>query len=476
MPRHTLGLHLFRRDLRLFDNTALLRALAECERVIPAFIFDSRQADPKKNPYFSKRAFAFMIDSLHELDGELRKKGSRLYVFEGEPHKVVAQLIENDRVQAVYVNADYTPFSRARDEALVQVCERHQATFVSCEDATLSSVTTLATQQGKPYSIFTPFMRNAMTHTVPAPRRNMHSNYYRETLVTPSMATHLSHKTTPLTPSLSQREREPLGRKGALVILKNTAFISEYKHTRDLPAVHGTSRLSPHHKFGTVSIRETYAAAREYRGEGAQQFIAELYWRDFYYHIAYHFPHVFGKSFLPWGDRITWCDDPVSLTAWRRSETGVPIVDAGMRELLATGWMHNRVRMIVASFLTKNLLVDWREGERYFAQHLVDYDPAMNNGGWQWSASVGADPRPLRIFNPYTQTQKYDPDAEYVKRWVPELKEIPTHLLVDGKERDFSALAPAYPAPIVSCRESYHRAREAYAAAKHTWHTSKGEE
>lgn len=468
---HRLGLHIFRRDLRLADNTALLRALAECERVIPAFILDPRQADPKKNPYFSEHAFAFMIDSLHELDGELRQKGSRLYVFEGEPHKVVAQLIENDRVQAVYVNADYTPFARARDESLTQVCKRCRVPFFACDDLTLSPITTLATQQGKPYSVFTPFMRNAMTNGVPAPRRNTYSNYYHGTLVTPSITTHLSHKSTPLTPAFSRWERELLGRTGALAILKSTAFISKYKHTRDLPARHGTSHLSPHHKFGTVSIRETYAATRAHRGEGAQQFIAELYWRDFYHHITYHFPHVFGQSFLPWGDRIAWRNDPASLAAWQRGETGIPIVDAGMRELLATGWMHNRVRMIVASFLTKNLLIDWRAGEKYFAQHLVDYDPAVNNGGWQWSASVGADPRPLRIFNPYTQAQKYDPDAEYIKQWVPELKALPHHLLVDGKERDISALTHTYPAPIVSCRESYHRAREAYAHAKRTWHT-----
>jgi deoxyribodipyrimidine photo-lyase len=196
------------------------------------------------------------------------------------------------------------------------------------------------------------------------------------------------------------------------------------------------------------------------------QFISELYWRDFYYHIAFHFPHVFGKSFLTWGDKIAWRDDPELLTAWQRGETGIPIVDAGMRELNETGWMHNRVRMITASFLTKNLLIDWREGERYFAQRLVDYDPAVNNGGWQWSASVGADPRPLRIFNPYTQAQKYEPEAEYLTQWVPELKELPTRILTDGKERDFSLLAPAYPAPIVSCRDTYHRAREAWAIAK----------
>ncbi|MBP9749882.1 MAG: deoxyribodipyrimidine photo-lyase [Candidatus Pacebacteria bacterium] len=361
----------------------------------------------------------------------------------------------------------------------------------------------LVTQQGKPYSVFTPFMRNAMTHEVPTPKRNARANYYHNILITPCSSLreadpreatkhHKGH--SHFSNSLQLQEKlvqsrilsrpsyaldcrvAPLrsaprrdgggGRKAGLAILEKTGFINTYKHARDLPALPGTSHLSPHHKFGTISIRETYEIARTHHGEGAQQFIAELYWRDFYYHIAYHFPHVFGKSFLPWGDCITWRNDPTALTAWQRGETGIPIVDAGMRELNETGWMHNRVRMVVASFLTKNLLIDWREGEKYFAQKLVDYDPAVNNGGWQWSASVGADPRPLRIFNPYTQAQKYDPRAEYITQWVPELQKVPAHLLTDGKEHDLSTLAPTYPGPIVSCRESYHRAREAYAKAR----------
>jgi deoxyribodipyrimidine photo-lyase len=239
-------------------------------------------------------------------------------------------------------------------------------------------------------------MRSAMKYTVPAPSKNTHHNFSHKTLTTPT-TTLPAHTRTPFCTA---------GRHAGLTLLSHDTFVDSYKTQRDIPALSGTSHLSPHHKFGTISIRETYQKACAHHGEGAQQFIAELYWRDFYYHIAYHFPYVFGKSFLSWGDTIAWRDDPTSLSAWKRGETGIPIVDAGMRELNATGWMHNRVRMIVASFLTKNLLIDWREGERYFAQQLVDYDPAVNNGGWQWSASVGADPRPLRIFNPYTQAQK----------------------------------------------------------------------
>jgi deoxyribodipyrimidine photo-lyase len=232
----------------------------------------------------------------------------------------------------------------------------------------------------------------------------------------------------------------------------------------------GTSRLSVHHKFGTVSIRETYWAAKDAGVD--QQFIAELYWRDFYLYISRHFPHVFGRSFLPWGDYLAWENDGEHFAAWREGRTGFPIVDAGMRQLNETGWMHNRARMIVASFLTKNLLIDWRWGERYFATQLVDYDPSSNNGGWQWSASVGADPRPLRIFNPYAQAQKYDPDARYIKRWVPELADVDVALLTDGKSRDFSAHV-RYPAPIIDYAMSYRRAQEAYREAKRAYRGSR---
>jgi deoxyribodipyrimidine photo-lyase len=183
-------------------------------------------------------------------------------------------------------------------------------------------------------------------------------------------------------------------------------------------------------------------------------------------YIGHHFPHVFGKSFQVWGDQIKWENDKKQFTAWCNGATGVPIVDAGMRQLNETGWMHNRVRMIVASYLTKNLLIDWRWGERYFASTLIDYDPCSNNGGWQWSASVGADPKPIRIFNPYLQAREYDPKAIYMKQWVPELQSVDSALLVGGKEIDFSTHVPNYPSPLISQKESYHRARDVYKQAK----------
>lgn len=458
---HTRAIHIFRRDLRLVDNTALSRAVRESAEVIPVFIFDEAQRDPMRNPYFSERAFAFMCRSLEELQEELHGAGSALRVFSGDPIEVVRTLIARDHVDAVYVNGDYTPFARTRDAALERVCREHNAAFVRCEDAALSPVCDIRTQGGVPYTVFTPFFRNAAQSPVALPRRAPRVPPLSAHLHTPHRALH--DATNDVSVDLSHM---PAGREAGRKVLRAHAWLAGYAQRRDAPAVVGTSRLSPHHKFGTVSIRESFAVANRAGTHDAAKFVAELYWRDFYYHIAWHFPQVFGKSFLPWGEHIEWRNNRQEFDAWRAGRTGVPIVDAGMRELNTTGWMHNRVRMIVASFLTKNLLIDWRWGERYFATQLVDYDPAQNNGGWQWSASVGADPRPLRIFNPYMQAQKYDPSAEYIKAWLPELRDVETALLVDGRERDLSACVKGYPAPIVSARESYHRAREVYRAAK----------
>ncbi len=452
-------LFLFRRDVRLPDNTALIRALSESGEVVVGFVFDSRQTNEKENKYFSKKGFAFLLQSLAELDGEVEKRGGRLYFFEGLAHEVVSSLIENDGVEAVYLNKDFTPFARARDARIEKTAQKHAVSVHFFDDYTLSPIETVLTGAGKPYSVFTPFMNNAAKSPVPEPEKNAHTNYYSGKLKTKSI------QLSKVSPLLKAKLTIAPGRKAGLRILQNLDALKGYESARNMVAEKGTSRLSPHHKFGTVSIRETYHAIKKQKFD-SKQFLAELYWRDFYLHIAYHFPRVFKESFLPWANNIWWLNDKKQFKAWTEGKTGVPIVDAGMRQLNETGWMHNRARMIVASYLTKNLLIDWRWGERYFASRLVDYDPASNNGGWQWSASVGADPRPLRIFNPYTQAEKYDPSASYIKEWVAELQDVSPTVLTDGKEHDFSLLAPLYSPPLVGQKESFHRAREAYAKAK----------
>lgn len=457
--KYKKSLFLFRRDIRLHDNTALIRALSESDTVVLGFVFDSRQTDEKKNNYFSKKGFAFLLKSLAELEGEVKKKGGKLCFFEGLSHEVVASLIEKDEIAAIYLNKDYTPFARTRDAQIEKIAKSHTVPVYFMDDYTLSPIETVLTGAGKPYSVFTPFMNNAASHAVPEPSKNSHTNYFAGRLKTNSIS--LNN----FGPLLSVKLALEPGRNAGVRILRHVSQLRGYETARNMVAERGTSRLSPHHKFGTISIRETYHAIQKQKFD-TKQFLSELYWRDFYLHIAFHFPKVFKESFLPWANNIRWLNDKKQFKAWAEGKTGVPIVDAGMRQLNQTGWMHNRARMIVASYLTKNLLIDWRWGERYFASRLMDYDPASNNGGWQWSASVGADPRPLRIFNPYTQAEKYDPSASYIKEWVPELKNVSTTLLTDGKEHDFSLIASGYPGPLVSQKESFHRAREAYAKAK----------
>jgi deoxyribodipyrimidine photo-lyase len=458
------SLFIFRRDLRLFDNTGLLALLEKSNSVIPAFIFDPRQCDRKENPYFSEAAFQFLLNSLAELDETLKKKSSRLYVFSGAPEAVVISLIQKDAIEAVFVNKDYTPFSRKRDKEIQEACEKGGAVFEQYDDATLSPIETIRTQEGNVYTVFTPFMKNARAYAVPDPQENTYQNYFNARLSTKEASlTSFSGNNKGRTLALSG------GRSEALNVLKRPLFLNNYNERRNRPDIpEGTSRLSAHHKFGTISIRETYHVAVEKLGKDAS-FVSELYWRDFYYYTAYHFPNVFKESFLPWARNIIWENDEEQFVAWCQGKTGVPIVDAGMRQLNATGYMHNRPRMIVASYLTKNLLIDWKWGERYFASKLIDYDPSQNNGGWQWSASVGTDPRPLRIFNPYAQAKEYDPDATYIKTWVPELSKVPASLLTDGNTQDFSRLAKDYPAPLVDQKKSYHRAQETYRKAKQTF-------
>lgn len=439
----------------------LLAALSESERVLPLFIFDPRQTDRTQNAYFSEASFQFLLTSLAELNEALQEKGASLRVFAGSPSDIIASLIENDDIDAVYSNKDYTPFARLRDKEIADACEARGVAFSRHDDVCLSPIETIKTGGNAPYTVFTPFMRNARTHTVPTPQKNTYRNFFDDTLHTPES-------------SLAQFSADTHGRElalrggrtEALAILKKMDFLEGYATRRNrVDDPPGTSRLSAHHKFGTISIRETYHAARGHR-ESGEKFISELYWRDFYYYTAYHFPTVFTQSFLPWARNLRWINDEAHFAAWCEGKTGVPIVDAGMRQLNHTGYMHNRARMIVASYLTKNLLIDWKWGERYFASKLIDYDPAQNNGGWQWSASVGTDPRPLRIFNPYLQAAEYDPDARYIQTWVPELRDVPNKRLTDEKTQNFNTLAPSYPAPLVDQKESYHRARAAYADAK----------
>ncbi len=365
-------------------------------------------------------AVQFMIESLQDLSSDLEKRDARMYFFYGEPKKIVEDLITQESLDAIFVNHDYTPFSRSRDRELQNLTKKHKVEFKSYFDLLLAEVGTVLTDKSTPYTVYSHFAKKARTLPVAKPIENNHRNYYVN-----SLKGEIPTALTTVLPTSEYNKNIWIagGRKCALKILKSMHQYTKYEEERNFPGTNGTTGLSAHNKFGTVSIREVYwSIARNL--SASHTLINELYWRDFFYHVAYSFPHVFGHAFHQKYDGIKWQNDQTLFKAWCNGETGFPIVDAGMRQLNTTGFMHNRVRMIVASFLVKDLHIDWRWGERYFAQKLIDYDPAVNNGNWQWAASTGCDAQPyFRIFNPWIQGKRFDPECKYIKTWVEELRE-----------------------------------------------------
>jgi len=412
--KYPLSLFIFRRDLRLYDNTALIDALKSSKEVIPCFIFDKRQIE--KNSYKSNNCMQFMAHSLQELDAELRKKNSKLYFFYGIAEDIIAQLLSQYNIKAIYINRDYTPFSQERDDKIQKISREFNVDFHCYADTLLHEPEEVLKSNQKPYTIFTHFFKKASELHVKLPQNNPYKNFYQQ-----SIAFEDKNTLQKLLKINNANIALPGGRSNALSLLKEIKQLKNYSQIRNFPAVAGTTKLSAHNKFGTCSIREIYTEiAKHFNKE--HDLIKELYWRDFFTHIAFHYPHIFGEAFYKKYNGIHWSENQKYFTAWCEGKTGFPIVDAGMRELNQTGYMHNRVRMIVASFLTKDLHIDWRWGEKYFAQQLIDYDPAVNNGNWQWAASTGCDAQPyFRIFNPWLQQKKFDKDCIYIKKWIPEL-------------------------------------------------------
>jgi deoxyribodipyrimidine photo-lyase len=450
---------IFRRDLRLTDNTGLMRALGESDSVVPAFILDPRQTG--RHPYRSEKALRFMAASLRELDRDLRAKGSRLYLFRGRAERVVDGLIRTEGLGAVYVNRDYTPFSRRRDEAIAAACRKRNAAFVSTGDSLLNEPEEARKADGRPYAVFTPFFNAARSIAVRPPRTNAFRNYYAGPVAAEAGPDVLDRAPGRRNGSLFRQG----GRAEALGVLRRIDRLGDYDRTRDLPALDGTTGLSPHNKFGTISIRELYQAVRDGLGPG-HPLLRQLYWRDFFTHAAFHFERVFGHAFQAAYEGIAWRDDPCGFARWREGTTGFPIVDAGMRQLAATGFMHNRARLVCASFLVKDLHIDWREGERYFATRLEDYDPCVNNGNWQWVASTGCDAAPyFRVFNPWLQQKRYDPEAAYIRRWVPELARTEP-ALIHRLDRAAGRRPRGYPAPLLDHAAESVRALADYRRAK----------
>ncbi|MFN7117251.1 MAG: cryptochrome/photolyase family protein [Saprospiraceae bacterium] len=399
----------FRRDLRLQDNAGLYHALKGNKPVLPLFIFDTEILDRLEHKNDARVEFIF--DTIFELHTELQKLGSSLLVRYGKPLEIWQELLQAYQIDAVYTNHDYEPYAIERDEAVYNLLQKHGIQFYTYKDHVIFEKDEILKDDGKPYTVFTPYSKKWR-----AKLGSVKDSFYLQSYPTEKYSMNF-YKTAPL--PLFTLESMGFQRTDIAIPSKTIArsIIKDYDKTRDFPALGGTSRLGIHFRFGTISIREKARNAAALN----QTYLNELIWRDFYIMILAHFPYVVNQSFRPEYDHIAWRNNEAEFKLWCAGKTGYPIVDAGMRELNATGYMHNRVRMIVASFLTKHLLIDWRWGEAYFAAKLLDYELASNNGGWQWAAGSGTDAAPyFRIFNPITQQQKFDPELKYVKKWVPE--------------------------------------------------------
>ncbi|RAN82961.1 deoxyribodipyrimidine photolyase [Bacillus sp. SRB_336] len=464
------ALVLFRRDLRLADNPAWSAACAAHAQVLPVFIHGDGDG-----PWSDGAASRWWLHhSLAALDRDLHDAGAGLHRRRGEPLEILRALIASSGASAVYWNRQYEPASIARDKHIKSALQGDGIAVHSHNAALWCEPWQIATQQGQPYKVFTPYWRNLRpqlqaTEPLPAPRvpgwRELPDSL-------PLAALDLLPRIAWAAGLAASWQPGEAGARELLEIFADDA-IGDYAHARDLPARHGTSRLSPHLHFGEISPRQIHAeldrsarATDAKRRPDIEPYLRELGWREFAHHLLYHYPHTPTATFNPRFEQFPWAPaDQATLQRWQRGRTGIPLVDAGMRELWQTGWMHNRVRMIVGSFLTKNLRQHWQHGARWFWDTLVDADLANNTLGWQWVAGCGADAAPyFRVFNPVTQAKKFDPDGVYLRRWLPELADAPLALLHEPwKDADLLKRS-GYPAPMVDLGQSRQRALDAYGA------------
>ncbi|MFN5479947.1 MAG: cryptochrome/photolyase family protein [Chitinophagaceae bacterium] len=406
MPKQEITVFWFRRDLRIDDNLGLYRALTSGHPVLPIFIFDKHILDKLEGPVDLR--VQFIHQYLHQLHNELKELGSGLKVFYGTPEKCIQSLLNSYTVLKVITNHDYEPYALERDQQIANLCQSQGVSFETYKDHVIFEKKEVCKDDGTAYTVFTPYSRKWKARLVEHPIQLFPSEKHTSQF--------LKHKAENI-PSLKE-----MGFEEKKFFFPNSGpdvqLIRSYDETRNFPSINGTTRLGVHLRFGTISIRKLAKLA----GQKNETFLNELIWRDFYHMILANFPHVGqGHSFRKEYDKIQWRNNEEEFEKWCNGMTGYPIVDAGMRELATTGHMHNRVRMITASFLTKHLLIDWRWGEAWFASKLLDFDFASNNGGWQWASGSGCDAAPyFRIFNPALQTAKFDAKGEYIRKWVPE--------------------------------------------------------
>ncbi|GAB3273376.1 deoxyribodipyrimidine photo-lyase [Larkinella harenae] len=400
-----VALFWYRRDLRLHDNAGLYHALRSGLPVLPLFIFDRTILDALDEK--QDRRLEFIHRTLLDMQDGFRQLGTSLMVRYGKPLEVYQELLKEFAIQAVYTNYDYEVYAKQRDKTVADLLYENGAEFYTYKDQTIFDRDEVLTANRSSYTVFTPYSRNW---------RHQLNDFYLSSYPTEKYSRNFLKTDAYPIPSLEELGFRPSNKPFPEKTV-GANVLKQYQQSRDFPAIQGTSELSVHLRFGTISIREL---ARKAQAHSAT-FLNELIWRDFYFQVLDHFPHVETASFRPAYDNIQWRNHEEEFQCWCEGRTGYPIVDAGMRQLNETGWMHNRVRMITASFLCKHLLIDWRWGEAYFAQKLLDYDLSANNGGWQWAAGSGTDAAPyFRVFNPTLQARRFDPNGEYIRRWVPE--------------------------------------------------------
>jgi deoxyribodipyrimidine photo-lyase len=469
----TTALWWVRRDLRLTDNQALAAALARADQVVPVFVLDPALLS---SSYVGQKRLAFLFDGLRQLDADLRARGSYLVVRRGDPVEELTALTGETGASAIFAEEDYSPYARSRDTRAAGELPLHLTGGLTLHPPDL-----VCKADGTPYVVFTPFSRAWKALPFPV-ARDVWAAPGR--LPPPPDVQSLPIPAEPaLPPSVPFPPGEAEAQRRLRAFVNGDApVIYGYAETRDRLDLAGTSQLSPYLRFGMLSARQAVvaalsaaeAAASARERKGAETWLSELIWREFYVAILHHFPEVRGQSFRRDLRDIAWEDDQAAFAAWCEGRTGYPVVDAAMRQLVQTGWMHNRARMIVASFLVKDLLLDWRRGERFYMQHLVDGDPAANNGGWQWTAGTGTDAAPyFRIFNPVLQGKKHDPEGAYVRRWLPELARVPGkhihtpwQMPLEVQRQAGCIVGQEVPLPIVDHAWARQRTLAAYARAR----------
>ncbi|MDA7464093.1 DNA photolyase family protein [Candidatus Poseidonia alphae] len=449
------GLFIFRRDLRIQDNIGLNLSMEQCKKVYPIFIFTPEQVT-NKNKFKSDNSIQFMIESLDDLKGNIYDKGGILNCYYGENNTIIRKLINKWNIDAVFFNWDITPYAKKRDASIEKMCKSLKVDYVTAQDYYLYEPGTIKSGSDEPYTKFTPYYNKVLPNKVIKPVYLKKYKFSKEIDGNIGLLEAYTKFTEPNINLLVNGGRE-YGEK----IINNISEFKNYGKNRDNVDQH-TTLLSAYLKYGNVSVRETYYKMKDKLGRSSD-LLRQLIWREFYAQLLFSNPQVLGNPLKEKYGKIKWEKNTSNFNAWKNGLTGFPIVDAGMRELNTTGYMHNRCRLITASFLIKTLLINWEDGEKYYSTKLTDYDPASNNGNWQWVASSGADAQPyFRIFNPWSQSEKHDTDAEYIKKWIPELESVPAKDIHKWNEVWEKYSDIKYPKPIVNYDEQRKKALAMY--------------